>query len=460
MKSLINRRTLLRGSVGGAAVALALPRLEIFNNLSHAAPTADDPIFGVFFWGNGLPWHAGHGEEQGSKPEFVDLWTPAATGPDYAPSPLLKILAAHRPSVVTGLEPHTDIPDAPPGQDDGHIRGFMVSLTSDRMRSELYDYVTFTATALQPTLDQLVANHPRFYRDVAPRFRSLVLGVNHDCMLNYGHWRSISYNGPESLNPPITDPTQFYKLLFTAPPDLPDVAARVRLLDAIHDDAASLRVHLPAGDRQRLDAHLEHLSEVQRRLALSVGVCDAAPAVPVPVADLHAHAELMADLLAVALECGLTRVFSFMFTPPATTHIFNNIESQFGGPVQVDMHSVCHKGEWETVRRISEYQLQGFARVLDRLQASVGPDDRTLLDRACILGTSEYGEGWKHSVKETPTLAVGGAAGALRRGVHVREPGGNLSKFHLTLLRAIGLDLPTFGFHGGETDEEFPELRA
>jgi len=453
----VTRRTLLRGTVGGAAVALALPPLEATFH-AHAAPPPKDPIFGVFFWGNGLPWHAAHGEDQGSDPTFQDLWTPAETGENYPPSPLLKILEAHRPSLATGLEPHTEIPLTPSGQEDGHMRGFMVALTSDRIRSELFDYGNFACTVLRPTLDQVVAADPRFYGEFVPRFRSLVLGVNLDCMRAYGHWRGISFNGPDSQNPPILDPVQLYKLLFTAPADLPDVAARVRLLDAVHDDAKHLRTHLSAADRHRLDDHLDHLSEVQRRLALSVGSCDLVPDPPVPVTDLHAHADLMADLLAVALHCGLTRVFSFMFTPPATSHVFNNLDSQFGGKIDLDMHNVCHNGEWDNVRRISEYQLQAFARLLDRLAAFTDPDDQTLLDRACIYGTSEYGEGWKHSVKETPTVAVGGAAGGLRRGVHVREPGGNISKFHLTMLRALGLDTPTFGWNGGETDEDFSAL--
>lgn len=453
----LTRRTLLRGTAGGAAVALALPPLEATFD-ARAAPPRADPIFGVFFWGNGLPWHAAHGPDQGSDPAFRDDWTPAATGEHYPPSPLLSILAAHRPSLVTGLEPHTEIPAVPTGQEDGHMRGFMVALTSDRMRSELFDYGSFACTVMRPTLDQVVAGDPRFYGDAAPRFRSLVLGVNLDCMRMYGHWRGISFNGPDSQNPPILDPVQLYNLLFTAPADLPDVAARVRLLDAVHADAKSLRTHLSPGDRHRLDAHLDSLNEVQRRLALSVGACATAPDVPVPATDLHAHADLMSDLLAVALHCGLTRVFSFMFTPPATSHVFATLDSQFGGKIALDMHQVCHNGEWDNVRRISEYQLRALANLLDRLAAFSDPAGHSLLDRACVLGTSEYGEGWKHSVKELPALAVGGAAGRLRRGVHVREPGGNLSKFHLTLLRSLGLETPSFGWHGGETDEDFGAL--
>ena len=58
-----------------------------------AAPARADapkvlPIFGIFYWANGMPWHAGHGETQGQG-GYPDLWTPAATGPAYAPSPLL-----------------------------------------------------------------------------------------------------------------------------------------------------------------------------------------------------------------------------------------------------------------------------------------------------------------------------------------------------------------------------------
>ena len=62
---LLSRRTVLRGLAGGATVGLALPTLEAM--LPRQALADDDvlgPIFGVFFWANGLPWHAGHGDGQ------------------------------------------------------------------------------------------------------------------------------------------------------------------------------------------------------------------------------------------------------------------------------------------------------------------------------------------------------------------------------------------------------------
>jgi hypothetical protein len=100
--------------------------------------------------------------------------------------------------------------------------------------------------------------------------------------------------------------------------------------------------------------------------------------------------------------------------------------------------------------------MQAFAVFLDQLQAQVDPTGVSLMDRAVVFGTSEYGEGWQHSVAEMPALLVGGGCGKLNRNIHVREPGGNYSKVHVTMLRAIGLPTESFGFNGGETSDALP----
>jgi hypothetical protein len=179
-----------------------------------------------------------------------DLWTPAATGAGYAPSELLSPLAPFQPSVVTGLTPHTEVPPQPPGQEDGHMRGFMVALTGDRIRPEGFDHPSHTLTALRPTLDQYVAKHPEFYGSEKPRFSSLVLGVSPARFHDYGHWTAISYNGPDSLNLPVMEPGQLYNLLFSAPTDTALLGRRAKLLDAVMEDAKSLRTRLGAGDRR------------------------------------------------------------------------------------------------------------------------------------------------------------------------------------------------------------------
>jgi hypothetical protein len=169
--------------------------------------------------------------------------------------------------------------------------------------------------------------------------------------------------------------------------------------------------------------------------------------------DLLQKSRTMGDLLALAVGCGLTRVFSVMLTSPATTHVFSNLG------VPEDMHKICHDGRWEWVRDITRYQMECFAAFLDAFQAPQ-PDGTTLLDRGLVYGTSEYGEGWKHGVKELPVLMVGGAGGRLARGVHVREVDGNLCRAQLTALRALGLDDAEFGRNGAQTRDVLPGLLA
>ncbi len=449
----LSRRRLLRGVVGGVPVALALPTLDaMLGTSAHAADDDLGPLFGVFFWANGLPWHAGHGGSLAAD-THTDLWTPSTVGDGFAPSPLLALLGDHPYSVITGLTPHTEVPSTPDGQSDGHMRGFMVALTGDRPRSEGFDHPTHTLTALRPTLDQLVARETDFYASGVPQYRSLELGVSTARFHEYGHWNAISYTGPDALNPPTTNPATLYDRLFGVDLGSDAIARRSKLLDAVLDDAADLRATLGSADRARIEAHMEHLYEVQRRLALGAAACTA-PSPPVDSTDLRTRSAAMAELLASALACGVTRVFSYMLTSPATTHIFSEVG------VVSDMHTVCHEGSWNSIAAVTEVQLSAFADLLDQFAVTIDPTGRSLLDRALIYGVSEYGEGYQHSVSEMPIVLAGRANGRLRTGVHAREAGGNLARAQLTALQALGLPFDTFGFHGAETRSAFPSLLA
>ncbi len=446
----LSRRTFLRGALSSGAVALALPPLEAMLGHGAAAQAMRAPYFGLFYWANGMPWHAGHGAQQGAG-GHPDLWTPAATGRDFAPSQLLAPLARHRISVVTGLEPHTDIPPQPPGQGDGHMRGFMVALTGDRIRPEGFDHPSHTLTALRPSIDQVIAKHPDWYGAPAP-FASLEVGVSRARFHAYGHWNGISYNGPDSLNLPVQVPTQLYDRLFAARPGGTESQRRSRLLDAVLGDARSLRARLGARDAQRLDAHLEHLDALRRRVEAESPVCQA-PARPADQGSLVARTATMAELLAVAVNCGLTRVFSFQLTSPATTHVFSNLGVPDG------MHKTCHDGHWERVRAITQHQMEAFSTFLDAFQLEQ-PGGGSLLDAGLVYDTSEYGEGWQHGTKEMPVIMAGTAGGRLNPGVHVRLPGDNISRAQLTALRAIGLPFDAFGWNGGRTTEVLGGLIA
>ncbi|MEE2644649.1 MAG: DUF1552 domain-containing protein, partial [Myxococcota bacterium] len=214
--------------------------------------------------------------------------------------------------------------------------------------------------------------------------------------------------------------------------------------------ARTLRRQLGVEDRRRLEAHIEHLDTLQRQLGATGGNCEAPPR-PADEGSLIERAQRFGELLSVALSCGLTRCFSVMLTSPASTHIFSNVGVSDG------MHKACHDGDWEGVRAITLHQMEAFAAFLDGLDQPLMGGGQ-LLDRGCVYGTSEYGEGWHHGVRELPVVIAGGAAGRLQRGVHLREARGNLSRAQLTTLQALGLPFERFGWNGGETDRAFSEL--
>jgi hypothetical protein len=315
-----------------------------------------------------------------------------------------------------------------------------------------FDQPNHILTALRPTLDQLVAKHPKFYK-TPPRFRSLQVGISPARFHPFGHWNAISLNGPDSMNPPIMNATELFDLLFAVPGESAEQGRRAKALDAVLDDAKQLRGRLGTRDAARLDSHLDQLAELQRRLSTSSVACKT-PKRPSEELDLHKKTTVMADLLAIAVNCGLTRAFSFMLTSPATTHVFSNLG------VGNDMHTTCHNGAWDDIRKITQYQMEAFALLLDALVRVPLPSGKTLYDRACILGTSEYGEGWKHGEKEHPVVLAGRAGGRLNAGVHTREAGGNLCKAQLTVLKALGLPFDSFGFNGAETSSPVAGMLA
>jgi len=459
MTRTLSRRTLLRGVFGGSLVSLALPPLEAMLD-SHGEAWADEPgpirRYGVFFWGNGYAWNTR------GRP---DRWTPTPGPMGWSPSEQLAPLGpdaagrtmTDRVSVITGLEPKTAIPASPGGQGDGHMRGVAVALSGDRPRPEGFHHPDHIFALSRPTLDQVIARHPRFYA-TAPRFRSLELSVSGNRFHDYGTWTAISYNGPESQNLPIRSVDALFDQLFAVRTG--DTADRALLLDAVADDARRLHGLLGANDRLRLDAHLEHVRTLQRELTGSQAACrmparptrgggfDGAPGNE-PLLD---KLDAMARLLALALQCDMTRVFSLMFTGPGSQTVFRDVGATTG------LHQLCHDENWELSRRATIYSMRCFRRLLDILAATPDVGGGSVLDNTVLLGTSEFSAGDVHEVGNFPVLLAGGGSGALRPGAHIHLPDGNLARVHLTIQQALGLGVDTFGFNGGETRESVAQV--
>ncbi len=445
------RRAMLRGIVGGAAVALALPPLEAMmdaNGVAYAGGVAIPKRFGVFFWGNGVK---------------RDRWTPSGTGAGYALSPELMPLAEVRDyvSVVSGMHIRT-------GNERGHHAGTVGILSGAPMIPQDPRGAPYASTFSAPSIDQVVA---RALAEIEPtRFRSLEVGVTAQVVRGEGttlHY--LSHNGPDNANPPSYSPRAVFDRIFgdgfADPGGDPDPRLRLRrsILDAVMGDARALSSRVGATDRIRVEQHLESIRTLERQVALieamptPLAACEA-PGRPADMSDTQFAdiSRTMSDLVAMALACDQTRVFSNMFSGSVSVAVYRALGHD------TNHHSLTHDeaGDQPQVHDITVFIMRQLAYLLSALRA-VPIGDGNLLDHCAILASTDVSDGRGHTIDDYPILVCGGGGGALRTpGVHVRRPDENTSKVLLTLLRAMDLPMTEFGRGGGRVTDVVPELLA
>jgi hypothetical protein len=171
-----------------------------------------------------------------------------------------------------------------------------------------------------------------------------------------------------------------------------------------------------------------------------------------------ARLDIMSDILVAALRCDLTRVFTIYFTTSASL-LQMNPAGEINGTGAHQLHDACHAGERTIIIPFTKLNFTAYSLLLDKLSRDKDVNGQTLLDNSVIFGTSEYGEGYTHSNKEHPIIIAGRAGGKLDTGNHVREEAGNMARAHLTILRALSIDAPSYGFNGGETSNALPFLK-
>ncbi|MCP4804029.1 MAG: DUF1552 domain-containing protein [Proteobacteria bacterium] len=426
----LSRRAVLRGLLGGTAISLALPPLEAMFNATGTAYACDGilPVrFGVFFWGNG---------------NVPDFWTPDAEGADYELSSTLAPLAAvkERFSVLTGLSvQHQNLYPHGSGM-AGVMTGW--SLDNDE--------------AVQaPSIDQLIA------AEIGGEtlYRSLQTSPSNAS--------GVSWNGPNSQNPPEGDPYALYERLFgetfREPGEEvevdPALGLRRSILDGVLDDLSALESQVGAEDKARLDQHMTGVRELEQRLARleedppNLEACERAIEPTGSFDDIEgrprisAKNRVMADMLTMALACDQTRVFGHYFSDPVSDALYP--EASAGH------HDLTHNesGDQPEVQAITTLIMDELAYFIAALDA-VPEGDGTLLDNMTMMATSEVSLGQTHSIDEIPLILAGGACDTLQMGVHLRSVGGaNFSKLGLSLIRAMGIPATSWGGEEGLAED-------
>lgn len=435
----ITKRSLSRRSVlKGVGATLALPFLDAMVPAATAlAKTAAQPAlrFGAVF----IPM----GERPGH-------WTPATTGSGFEFTDILKPIERFRDSlvVVSNL-------DRPTG--GTHAVSTATWLTgSAPKRTEAEDFLAGIS------LDQVLA--PIIGADTV--FPSLELATEDQagyigaCDVGYScaYMSTIAWKGPTVPLPMEINPRVIFERMFGRPGTPEDRMARMQadqsILDSVRQDVASLERGLGARDRGRLSEYLDHVREIEQRIQRAEKQASEEITVPVaPVgvpASFEEHVGVLFELMAVAYEADLTRIFTFMMNREASQVVFPNLG------INEPWHHISHHGnepeKLAALVKINTWQIELFGRFLDRLRAT--PDgDGSLLDHSLILWGSGMSDSNTHSALDVPLLLAGKASGRIKGDRHIAAPkGSQLANAMLDIAQKYGADINSFGVSNGRVE--------
>lgn len=426
-----NRRTLLRGMLAGAGVAVALPALEAMlngNGDAYADGSGFPKRFGWWFFGNGV---------------HPDQWVPEKSGEDWELSPQLAPLAPNKDYVtaVSGLKVY-HVNSVPHGSGPaGILTGSPLGKAGDNFGSS-----TFGAKTLDQIYADAVGNETRF--------KSLELAIERtDKTLSY------SGSGEGAANAPQHNPTEVFNRLFgngfVEPGDTPIIDPKLGLrrsvLDAIGTDAQELQKRLGQSDKQRIEQHFTNIRTLEKQLAKleedppNLAGCKKpnSPLADYPdeggIPQLKAINEVMSDMLAMALACDLTRSFSVMFSRPLSNLLYSGNTAGH--------HQLTHDevGDQPMVNKIVVESMAGLNYFLSAMR-KVTEGSETLLDHSALLVFSDCSYGKSHAIDNYPLLMCGGASGRLKKGYHYQSPAAeNASKLGFSILRMLDIPATEFG---------------
>ncbi|HEU4412139.1 MAG TPA: DUF1552 domain-containing protein [Polyangiaceae bacterium] len=459
-RTFLSRRTLLRGMLGSSAVCVGLPLLEAMVNGSGTALAEGGPLpvrLITWFFGNGV---------------ILNRWIPGGrvapvVGPNYPLPPLLTPLAGVREYVspVTGFDNKCEMTIT-------HHEGMT-----------LFNGYTFKYTgglsskAGGPTIDQVAAH----YLGALTSKPSLQLGISRKLSVMDGGttMHNLSHKGPNEPLPPEYNPRKVYQDLFGSfvPPESPAKPSRLGVLSAVRGDIDALKNRLGAADKVRLEAHLEGVSELEKKINALAPLCEAPPETtetntPVNgVEPLTAANEAMSDLVAYAFACDITRIVSILHTGGAAETVYTEVGQTFGHHYSShDFYTSVAGGQYsesgsglDKVHSGVRYLMGHFGYLLNRLKAT--PDavagSGNLLDNSAILVGSDCAEGHDHGIKDQAVLVAGGGGGRLvHPGIHVRQVGRNTSDIALTVLQAVLPTITSIGAGAPGSSTPVAELKA
>lgn len=427
-KKHLSRRAVLQG----LGVTVGLPLLEAMVPAATAqSKTAANPVPKMGFI------YVPHGS-------VLDRWSPKTTGTNFELLQILKPLEPYKKqlTIVSGLRNKAAESPAPHAITSGTWLGCVHPAPQQSP-------LAGTST------DQIAAKHIGQDTPFPSLELSTETGTTCDPTFGCGFGNTISFRTPTQPLPMEYNPRKVFYQLFGQGDTTTERAAIVgetkSILDSVLGDAASLQRQLGPRDRAMVSSYLDSLREIERRIQTveksnlsRIDVPDAPVGVP---NDFKEHVGLMFDLLAIAYQANLTRVFAFMMNKEVSMRTFNVIG------VSDAFHPLSHHGNnpanLDRLSKVFAYHTELFASFIKRL-ASTPDGDGSLLDHSIILYGSNMSNSNLHNHDPLPSAILGLGCGRIKGGQHLQFPQDTpLANLMLTLLERARVPIDHIGDSNG-----------
>ncbi|HEY8925501.1 MAG TPA: DUF1552 domain-containing protein, partial [Polyangia bacterium] len=219
------------------------------------------------------------------------------------------------------------------------------------------------------------------------------------------------------------------------------------------DEAKSLQMGLGSADSKRLDAHMQSIRALEMRIQATEGgaggsggnssTCTAPKAPTAQAANLDlkqvtATSTAMNQLIAAALSCNMTRVYSHLWSGARDDNHYPIINQD------TEHHTLTHDNKTTEAGQIQKYIMDNYANLAQTLKdTTIGATN--LLDQTIIYGISDVAEPYGHVMKNYHIVLMGHAGGKVKGNRHIRKTGHKVTELMLALQQVMGMKVSTFG---------------
>ena len=427
------RRAFLKGL---GTTIIGLPLLELTHGKSWAAePLGTGRRFiTVFSHGGDIYNFNGGGYPTwfiapGGTGSALDWWSPPQTtaGALTALGPVHQPLAAHMDKllIVRGIDNKAGYDQGTYG--GGHSWCNVSQLTAAKLGGTTED----TATSLGPSIDYVIAQR------LAARYGGRASPVH---LLVDGHnYGSPYFSGSQQRQYGQTNPRTAFASLFAGvtsdgQPDPAIVhawAMRQSVLDGTIEGYSSFKAKLGSKDREIVDAHLQHLRELEQKLVEPTAQCTV-PAQPASTEAPEQTGPLHVDLILAGLRCGLMNVANLEIADILVPWAPSGLQVESGYSIGHSLHhmardvgpmgpSAAEFNAWSLeMKENRQWRFGLVKRLLDGLANPAFMEGaNTMLDNSLVYCTSEFSRGESHNARDTLCLLAGSAGNYFQTGRYI-----------------------------------------